>query len=121
MISGMNSILQLGYASISMIVFTKNFTSIIKTTYNFIKQLFQRFGKFLLSLPIIRLIPKLLDKIRTESNSMVSNNSTLVGKLVLLLRVITAACIFVLLYIKNQMKEENIHDIEQLTVELQQE
>lgn len=45
-----------------------------------------------MSLPIIRLIPQLLDKIRTESASMAAQHSSLVGKLILLCRVITAAC-----------------------------
>lgn len=117
----MSSILQLGYAGISMVVFTKNLTSIIKTSYNFLKQLFQRFGHFIFSLPVIRLLPKLLDKIRTESSSMASKHDSVLSKLILLLRVVTAGCIFALLYIKNQMQIENEHDIEKLTVELQQE
>ena len=65
MVSGMNSILQLGFASISMVVFTRNLASIIKTSYIFMRDLIKRFGKFVLSLPIIRLLPKLLDKLRT--------------------------------------------------------
>lgn len=92
MIGGMNSMLQLGFASISLVIFTRNLTSIIKTTYNFLKKMFTRFGKFIMSLPIIRLIPQLLDKIRTESASMAAHHSSFIGKLIILCRVITAAC-----------------------------
>jgi hypothetical protein len=121
MVSGLGSILQLGYASISMVVFTKNLASIIKASYQFIGRLFKRIGKFLFSLPLIRLLPWLLDRLRTESASIVTNNSSLYSRLVLLFRVLTAACIFGLLYIKKQIKEENNQEIEQLTVELQRE
>lgn len=52
---------------------------------------------------------------------MASKHDSVLSKLILLLRVVTAGCIFALLYIKNQMQIENEHDIEKLTVELQQE
>ena len=116
MVSGLGSILQLGYASISMVVFVKNFASIIKTSYTFMKSLVQRFGKFVLSLPVIRLLPKLLDKLRSESASMVASDNSLVSRLLLLFRVITAGCLFALFFMKKMMKEENDKDIEQFTV-----
>jgi hypothetical protein len=92
MIGGMSSILQLGFAGVSLVIFTRNFTSIVKATYNFLKKLFNRFGAWVMSLPIIRLIPQLLDKIRTESASMVAQHSSVIGKLIMLCRVVTAAC-----------------------------
>lgn len=121
MVSGLGSMLQLGYASVSMVVFVRNFSQIVKTSYTFLRDLVKRFGRFVLSLPIIRLIPKLLDKLRTESASMVANNNSLASKLLLLFRVITAGCLFALLFIKNQVRADNEQEIEQFTVELQQE
>lgn len=92
MIGGMNSMLQLGFASVSLVIFSRNLSAIIKTTYSFLKNLFRRFGSFVMSLPLIRLIPVLLDKIRTESASVAAQHSSIIGKLILLCRVVTAAC-----------------------------
>ena len=64
MLGGLNSMLQLGFAGISLTVFVKNVASIIKTSYNWFKSVIAKFGKHIANLPIIRLIPILLAKLR---------------------------------------------------------
>lgn len=63
MLGGLNSILQLGFAGISLTVFVKNVASIIKTSFTWFKTIITRFGKFLINLPIIRLVPLIFAKL----------------------------------------------------------
>lgn len=64
MLGGLNSMLQLGFAGISLTVFVQNVGSIIKTCHNWFKTIITKFGKFIIGLPIIRLIPLLFTKLK---------------------------------------------------------
>lgn len=67
MLGGLNSILQLGFAGISLTVFVQNVAGIVKTSYNWFKTVTTRFSKFLINLPLVRLIPFLFAKLNFKS------------------------------------------------------
>lgn len=88
MLGGLNSILQLAFAGISLTVFVQNVGSIIKTSYNWFKTITTKFSKFLINLPLIRLIPVLFAKLNFNSLLKPSPNTASRNKFMFYLRIL---------------------------------
>lgn len=113
MLGGLNSMLQLGFAGISLTVFVQNVGSIIKTCHNWFKAIITRFSKFVINLPIIKLIPLLIAKLQIQSLIKPSKQSTSSNKYMFYLRLLAIAGIsfmnsgiFLLLFIRKQIKSQ---------------
>ena len=88
MLGGLNSILQLGFAGISLTVFVQNVGSIIKTSYTWFKSVITKFSKFLINLPLIRLVPLLFAKLNFKSLLKPGDGSNSRNKVMYYLRVL---------------------------------
>lgn len=64
MVGGMNSMLQLGFAGISLTVFLQNLIKIIKTSYIWLKTILLKSSKYIVNLPVIRLLFSYLKKLK---------------------------------------------------------
>ena len=82
--------MQLGFAGISLTVFVQNITGIVKTSVGWLKSVISKFGRFVVHLPLVRLLPLLLAKLRLES-VIKPNNPAMSNKLLYLLRLLALA------------------------------
>jgi hypothetical protein len=72
-------------------VFVQNVGSIIKTCHNWFKSIITRFSKFIVNLPVVKLIPLLLAKLQIQSLVKPSKQASSSNKYMFYLRLLAVA------------------------------